>query len=44
MVTGDDPGVHEGKPAPDLLQVCVRRLGVQPCDCMYVGDTTRWIS
>jgi len=30
IVTGDDPAIKNGKPAPDLFQEAARRLGVDP--------------
>jgi len=38
VVSGDDPEVKKGKPAPDLLLVSSKRIGVPPSECAYVGD------
>lgn len=35
-------GVHDAarpKPAPDMLEVCLARLGVAPAQAVYVGDS-----
>ncbi len=35
-------GEHEGvarKPAPDMVRLAMKRLGVQASDCIYVGDS-----
>lgn len=37
-VAGSDE-VEHGKPAPDLIQLAVRRLGVAPDDVVMVGDS-----
>jgi HAD superfamily hydrolase (TIGR01549 family) len=37
VVGGDDAG--NAKPAPDGLQIACERLGVDPADTAYVGDT-----
>jgi phosphoglycolate phosphatase-like HAD superfamily hydrolase len=37
VVTSDD--VDKRKPAPDPLIACARQLGLEPYDCVYVGDT-----
>ena len=31
--------VERGKPHPDMVEEAVRRLGVRPCETLYVGDT-----
>jgi HAD superfamily hydrolase (TIGR01509 family) len=36
----DGSHVEHAKPAPDLLLVAARELGVEPSDCWYVGDST----
>lgn len=37
LVTADD--IEETKPAPDLVQAAVRKLGLSPAQCAMVGDT-----
>jgi len=36
----DGSHVEHAKPAPDLLLLGARELGVKPGDCWYVGDST----
>jgi HAD superfamily hydrolase (TIGR01509 family) len=36
----DGSHVEHAKPAPDLLLLGARQLGVRPGDCWYVGDST----
>ncbi len=36
----DGTQVSNAKPAPDLLLLCARALGVEAADCWYVGDAT----
>jgi len=38
VVTGDDPAVTNGKPAPDIYLEAARRLGVEPKDCLVFED------
>lgn len=37
-VRGEQPGTPK-KPAPDGALILCRELGVQPADCLYLGDT-----
>ncbi|KAL9188246.1 hypothetical protein ACHAXT_006624 [Thalassiosira profunda] len=38
VVTGDDPNVKRGKPAPDIYLEAAKRLGVEPSECLVVED------
>ena len=38
VVTGDDPRIARGKPAPDIYLLAARELGVDPADCVAVED------
>ena len=38
MVTGDDPNVINGKPAPDIYLEAAKRLGVHPSECLVFED------
>ena len=38
-VTGDDPRVARGKPAPDIFLVAAGDLGVAPSDCVVFEDS-----
>ncbi len=31
--------VERGKPHPDMIEKAIKRLGVEPCETVYVGDT-----
>ena len=37
LVNADD--IEETKPAPDLVEAAVRKLGLQPHECVMIGDT-----
>lgn len=38
VVTGDDPRVARGKPAPDIYLLAARELGAEPAACVAVED------
>lgn len=38
VVTGDDPEVRQGKPAPDIFLTAARRLGAEPTRCLVLED------
>ncbi|KAL7537579.1 hypothetical protein ACHAWF_005821 [Thalassiosira exigua] len=38
IVCGDDPNVHNGKPAPDIYLEAAKRLGLEPFDCLVFED------
>ena len=38
IVTGDDPNVVTGKPAPDIYLEAAKRLGVHPSQCLVFED------
>lgn len=40
IITGDDPLVKNGKPAPDIYIEAARRLGVDPSQCLVFEDAT----
>ena len=40
MLIGGDSTPHT-KPHPGSLLEAARRLGLQPCECVYVGDDLR---
>ena len=38
IVTGDDPELEEGKPAPDIFLLVSKRMGVTPSECLVFED------
>jgi pseudouridine-5'-monophosphatase len=38
IVTGEDPELREGKPAPDIFLLAARRLGADPAHCLVIED------
>lgn len=38
VVTGDDPAIKKGKPAPDIYIEAARRIGVDPSECIVFED------
>jgi pseudouridine-5'-monophosphatase len=39
VITGDDPRVGEGKPAPDIFLVAAADIGADPADCVVFEDS-----
>ncbi|MGK7890076.1 MAG: HAD-IA family hydrolase [Leptolyngbyaceae cyanobacterium] len=39
VVTGDDPAIAQGKPAPDIFLLTAERLGVGPNQCLVFEDS-----
>ena len=38
VVTGDDPRIERGKPAPDIYLLAARELGADPAQCLAIED------
>jgi len=43
IVCGDDPGIRQRKPAPDIYLECARQLGVAPEACLVLEDSASGI-
>ena len=39
IVSGNDPSIENGKPAPDIYLEAARRLGVDPEECLVFEDS-----
>jgi pseudouridine-5'-monophosphatase len=39
VVTGDDPEIRRGKPAPDIFLLAAERLGASPAGCLVFEDS-----
>lgn len=38
LITGDDPRIARGKPAPDIFLLAARELGADPASCVVLED------
>eukprot|EP01066_Platyproteum_vivax_P012337 Platyproteum_vivax@DN5605_c0_g1_i2.p1 len=44
VITGDDPEIGEGKPAPDIFLLAAKRLHLNPVDCVVFEDAPAGIT
>ncbi|MGF1515777.1 MAG: HAD-IA family hydrolase [Elainellaceae cyanobacterium] len=44
VVTGEDPAIGDGKPAPDIFLLAAERLGASPQACLVVEDSLAGVS
>tara|TARA_R110002073_G_scaffold98848_4_gene226441 strand:+ start:342 stop:1001 length:660 start_codon:yes stop_codon:yes gene_type:complete len=44
VVCGDDAELKQGKPAPDIFELCATRLGVKPSDCIAFEDSPNGVT
>lgn len=39
VITGDDPDIQQGKPAPDIFLIAAHRMGISPDQCLVFEDS-----
>ncbi|MBD3647214.1 MAG: HAD-IA family hydrolase [Pseudomonadales bacterium] len=44
VICGDNPALHNPKPAPDIFLLCARAVGAQPHDCIAIEDSPNGIT
>ena len=44
VVTGDDPRIKKGKPAPDIFIIAAKELGLEPNECFIFEDALSGIN